>query len=546
MDLREWLEKLRGETSRLWGALDRRQKVMAVILSLAMVVAMGGLLIWAQTPDYVVAFTGLKEEDAGAIIAKLKEAKIPYQIGADGATIQVPAQKVHEVRLDMARQGLLSGGGVGFEIFNETRFGMTDFAQKLNYQRALEGELARTIGSLAAVDRARVHIVIPQPTLYTEWEKETTASVMLKLKPGAKLAKGQIRGIQQLVSSSVEGLKPEKLTIVDSQGDILSEGYDASPEGASSQTSASRLAIQQQYEKDTEAKVRAMLEEVLGPNKAVVRVNATFDWDQLESNSEIYSPNGPSGSVRSSHLVSERYIGSDFSQVGGVPGTEANWPESSSRAVSSQSGLTETIPPSYERSDATYNYEVSHTVARLVKAPGNLTQLSLAVLLDQVVDDAILTSLKEAAAAAVGLDASRGDTVTLESLAFDRSYYEEEERAMAAAERKELYFMAAKLGGGLLAALALLFLVWRTFRGLQIKPTVLREVVRPVAAPAAEFPEVEIEAVSELQRQGQERQQRVQNQLQALARNEPDAIANVVRRWLMEPSPRETDVSSSS
>ena len=191
---------------------------------------------------------------------------------------------------------------------------------------------------------------------------------------------------------------------------------------------------------------------------------------------------------------------------------------------------------------------MSHTVESLVKAPGNLTRLSLALLLDQVVDKATLASLKEAAAA-VGLDAGRGDTITVESLTFDRSYYEEE-KAMAAAERKELYFTVAKLGGGLLAALVLIFVMWRTFRGLQARPTIPQELASPVAVgPAGEVPKVEIERISELQRQEQERHEKMQQQLQVLARNEPGTIANVVRLWLMEPAGKEpsegeTDVSS--
>src|SRR5919199_2128912 len=205
----------------VWGRLTSAQKISLVGVVGVVIVVLGLFANMARTPEYAVAFSGLRDEDAAAIVAKLKDSKTPYQLGDQG-TIKVPPSQVQEVRLQMAAQGLpQKGSNVGMELFNQPHLGVTEFAEKVNYQRALEGELSRTIGRLDAVESARVHLVVPQPALFASQQRDAPASVGLQVKPGRRLDPGQIQGITQLVAGSVEGLKPANVAVMDSAGATL-------------------------------------------------------------------------------------------------------------------------------------------------------------------------------------------------------------------------------------------------------------------------------------------------------------------------------------
>ncbi|HEX8947584.1 MAG TPA: flagellar basal-body MS-ring/collar protein FliF, partial [Dissulfurispiraceae bacterium] len=200
-----------------WPLKKKVALASVVVLSVAL---MAGIMAWSNRVDYQVLYSNLTQEDAGQVVNKLKEMKIPFNV--DGNAIYVPSSKVYELRLELAAQGIPQGGGVGFEIFDKTQIGVTEFVQRLNYTRALQGELARTIRQLSEVDQARVHIAIPEKTIFTDKEEKPTASVVLKLKAGRVLSQGQIGGIVHLVSSSVEGLLPRNVTIIDNMGNMLS------------------------------------------------------------------------------------------------------------------------------------------------------------------------------------------------------------------------------------------------------------------------------------------------------------------------------------
>jgi len=207
--LRRYLETART----YWTGLSRTQQVLVLAMVLSLVAGVATLLVWAGRTEYATLFASLTPEDTGAIVSQLKAAKIPYRVDEASGVVQVPSRQVYETRLKLASQGLPTGGGVGFELFDKTSFGVTDFAQKLNFQRALQGELARTISQLREVQQARVHLVLPQPSLFTERDKPATASVVLRLRPGSQLSGAQVRGIVHLVAGSVEGLTPERWQI---------------------------------------------------------------------------------------------------------------------------------------------------------------------------------------------------------------------------------------------------------------------------------------------------------------------------------------------
>jgi len=529
-----FLQQLRTQGVKIWQQLDRWQQISVAGLGLGVIVLLVLLVNWARTPEYAVAFSGLSEADAAAVVAKLRDSTIPYRLEDGGRTISVPANKVAEVRLQMASENVLKGSGVGFELFDQNSFGVTDFVQKINYQRALEGELSRTIDSLDAVESSRVHIVIPQPSLYTEDQKEATASVVLKLKTGRSLTDSQIRGITNLVAGSVEGLKPQGVTIIDTNGQVLSDqGADGSKDGY--RATASQLEMQRTFEKEMEDNLRNWLGAILGPQKAAVKVSADMNWDQVSSDSETYSPAGQAGSVRSTHDQTEKYIQTSPG-AGGIPGSDSNIP-------TYQEEITTTNRPYYERNEVTTNYELSKTVQHLVQAPGSLKRLSVAVVLDKdaVPDQALVDQISTLVSTAAGLDAKRGDMVTVTAMPFDKGALAQDRAALEEAKRWDLYFQIAKIAGMIIAPLLLLLILRRFLRrsqpalavvgqpALQGRVALVTEMANGLAKEAE--PE-ELEAPRPPLLVEDPHKKMVREQIQAMAKNNPEVLVQLIHTWM--------------
>ena len=343
--MKDFFQQLIQQFKEVWGRFNRTQKILLIAIPLALFLGLMAFILVSSQSKYEVLYSRLEERDAAEVTTELKKENIPYQVrGRDNLImILVPSEKVYDTRLTLAGQGLPRGTGVGYEIFDEPKWGSTDFTQKVNYKRALEGELQRTIGSLQQIESARINIVMPEPELFTDKEKPTTASVVLDLKPDAQLKKEQVRGIVHLVSASVEGLKPENVNVIDSKGNILSafieeeqqENNPDNPDG-STLTQQAKLAlhqmeVQQSYEKDLEGKITAMLSKVLeGNSHFSVKVSAELNFDKTESDSETFEPvvDGQ-GIARSQQTKREQYVGDGgfpASMVGGVPGTDSNIP----------------------------------------------------------------------------------------------------------------------------------------------------------------------------------------------------------------------------
>ncbi|MCA1989161.1 MAG: flagellar M-ring protein FliF, partial [Desulfarculus sp.] len=247
------------------------------------------LLLWINQPQYKVLFSGLSQRDAAQVVAKLKDLKVPYSLSGDGGTVSVPEEQVHEARLALAGEGLPRGQGVGFEVFNKVDMGTTEFVQKINYQRALEGELARTIASFAEVREARVHIVMPRDSLFVEEEKKPSAAVVVDLASGRALSAGQLAGVVNLVASAVPDLTDERVTVVDTRGNLLYKKQADVP-GFAAGLTASQLDYQRNFEKQLRAKVETMLEQVLGPGRAVVRVASDIDFTRTQTTEDLFNP----------------------------------------------------------------------------------------------------------------------------------------------------------------------------------------------------------------------------------------------------------------
>ncbi|HVP39537.1 MAG TPA: flagellar basal-body MS-ring/collar protein FliF [Candidatus Saccharimonadales bacterium] len=477
----------------IWKRLTPNQRMVLVLCALG-VVALGALLAtWAGHPDYQVLYSGLKPEDGGRIVEKLRSRKVPFQLRDGGATVLVPAQNVYETRLDLATAGLPQSGGVGYEVFDKNNFGMTDFVQKLNYQRALEGELTRTIQGLEEVEQARVHIVIPEPHLYTEERTTPTASVVLKLH--GRLNPGQVQGITHLVASSVEGLKPEDITVIDTNGNVLSKGHS---ESTLAGLSNDQLELQQNVETYLARKVQTMLEGVLGNNHAVVQVSAQLDFDKIESTVEKYDPDNPV--VRSE---------------------EKNDTQGQTNGEKTTSSVV--------------NYEVSKSVEHIANATGGIRKLSVAVMVDgsyQVDAKGArkytprsaeeMTKIQNIVRSAVGIDARRGDELEVANVAFDTSALDEVQKDMKKAQTMGLL---TKVGGklGMLAVGVVLLLFLRSaLKGVA-------GAVRPSSAPE-ELAEGSQDLV-------QINRRRMEERISRLARERPQEVALLVRSWMREENP---------
>ncbi len=392
------LQQFLMQVWRGFNALAPSRKISILALAAASLIGIGVLVYLANQSDYRVLFSNLSTEDAGSIVARLQEKKIPYQISPAGNSIMVPAEKVSELRLELAAAGLPQGGGVGFEIFDTKNLGLTEFVQQLNYQRALQGELARTINGLDEIQHSRVHLVIPKKSLFLEDQKKPTASVILKMKPGRSLRAPQIEGIAHLVASSIEGLNPSDVMVVDSSGKVLSKVQDDSK---LSRLSNSQIEYQRNIEKDLTARVQSMLERVVGEGKAVVRVSADLDFRITEKTEEKYDPDDPV--IRSVQRQSEK---SDE--------------DTKSRANA-------------RKTDEVINYEINRVVNKTVMPVGEIKKLSIAVLVDgnyvkndkgveefQPRSKKEMAELEELVKKAAGFDAKRDDQVALSNVPFKK------------------------------------------------------------------------------------------------------------------------------
>jgi flagellar M-ring protein FliF len=465
---------------------------------------------FVQRPVYRPLFTNLSTEDASAIVEALKAEKVDFQIEDGGRAVSVPAEKLYELRLSLASRGLPEGGGVGFEIFDKQSLGQTDFLQHLNYQRALQGELARTISKLGGVESARVHLAIPERSLFVGQERRSSASVVVKLVSGRTLARSQIDGIVHLVAASVEGLDAEAVTVVDEGGRILTSEHRNDATGASS----SALEYQQALERQIGERVETMLAAAVGRDKAIARVAATIDFARVERTEETYDPDKTA--LKTQHTTREQSAGAKTG--GGAPGVQANI---TNEAAGAGAGGGNEGPKS-DRRDETQNYEVSKVISRTIGAAGTVKQLSVAVVIDGTYADQggkkvftprppeELDRLKELVKSAVGFSEERGDKVEMASVQFQTEELPAGEGFLGPVMRwaPSIFF---KL-------LALVIVVGGVFYTL---PLIARALATPGGAlgPRLSGPQAALALTQENQ---------------ALTQQNPERAAQLVREWLHE------------
>lgn len=468
-------EQLRQQISTLWGNQSSTQRVAMVSILASVLILVVFFVVWASNPSFSVAFSGLSEGDAGMIVEQLTAQGTPYELRGPG-TILVHSDQVYEVRLQMAREGLPEGGTVGYELFSGNMLGMTDFTQRITYQRALEGELERTILSLASVNEVWVHIVTPEKSLLESDQNLTTASVTVKSSPGRQMDTSQVQSIVHLVSSSVEGLKPENVVLIDVDGNLLASGNAGGDMAATVSQTSSQHAAEELMASQIENQVQNFLADVLGPNESVVQAAVEMDWTEREVSTVVFDNLGPV--IRSSQIISEAYA-TDSDLLGGVPGAVTNLPIPGPAEVIS--GTEGTVYVRYE--DIT-NYEISETQSLEIGSPGNIERMTLSVLLDGVDETIDLPKLQASIAAAAGIDDTRGDVLVVDTLPFDRTYFETQAEEMNDSARNRLYLQIAQYVGLAVLIGLLLWYVQRLLKNLRVATA---EVWTPVLQPVSDF-----------------------------------------------------------
>ncbi len=513
------------------------QRMIILVALAGSVAGLIALTLWTQQPDMQVLFTNLGSEDAAAIIDKLKETKVPYETTGGGATVLVPSEQVHDLRLQLATQGLPHGGGVGFEIFDRTSIGMSEFVQKLNYRRALQGELARTIAQMPEVERARVHLAIPERRLFASEQEKARASVILTLRNGQQLGQAQVQGVIHLVSSSVEGLQARDVTIVDGHGRMLS----ATVTDESSGLTNAQLDYQRSVEKDVETRIQTMVERIVGPNKAVVRVSSLVDFRKVETTEERYDPN--SQVVRSEQRGQEKANGTN-GVGGGVPGVESNVPPGTDQEPA------QTSSNNSQTKNETVNYEISRTVSKIVEPVGVIKQLSVAVLVDGMYEpskagegDATdapaaarkyiprseedLKRIEDIVKKAMGFSAERQDQVQVVNVQFGTGPDEPQGMvAEAAAESHKAWLPYLRYGVGILLFTVILLFVVRPLLTMLGSTTEHMQADASVSALPGRAGMTEASLTHAPDRA----------QIIDMARKNPDTTAVVVKQWLKNPT----------
>lgn len=454
------------------------QQKLAAAAALAFAFALlVGVWLWSQKTDYAVLFSNVEEKDGGAIVTALQQQNIPYKVESGGATIMVPAERANELRLTLAAQGLPRGGSVGFELMENQKLGLSQFHEQVNYQRALEGELARTIQSVSAIAGARVHLAIPKQSAFLRNEQQPTASVVVNLRAGRKLEPAQIAGIVHLVSSSVPALAANQVSVIDQNGNLLAR--------QSKQDGPALDDTQLEYVRNVEdsymTRIQKILEPMLGATNFRAQVMADVDFDTAEQTSETYKPNpNPNNSIRS--LQTSENIANNPGPIG-VPGALSNQPPVPATApitspvVPGSVAQSSPIPLNSSKT-ATTNFEVDKTVQHVKRALGQVKRLSIALVVNNKnekdakgkfktipLTEAELTKIASLVREAVGYSEKRGDTINVTNTSFTNPEHEEV-AALPVYKDPAMIAMLQEVARWLVLALIILFIIKKVIQPL--------------------------------------------------------------------------------
>ncbi|WP_191938607.1 flagellar basal-body MS-ring/collar protein FliF [Pantoea agglomerans] len=552
----------------LLARLRANPRIPLIVAAAAVVAIVIAMVLWAKQPSYSVLYNNLTDEDGGAIVTQLTQMNIPYRFAENGGALMVPEANVHELRLRLAQQGLPKGGSVGFELLDKEKFGISQFSEQVNYQRALEGELARTIESLGPVKSARVHLAMPKPTLFVREQKAPSASVTLTLQPGRALDEGQIQAIAHMVSSSVAGLPPGNVTVVDQTGRLLTRS-----DSAGRDLNDAQLKYASEVEARYQQRIEAILNPILGQGNVHAQVTAQINFDTAEQTDEKYQPNAnPSNSaIRSRQTSTSDQSGSPY--PGGVPGALSNQPapantapvttpnnnaangqnaNSQNNAANNANQTTSTAAasagPTNSRRDDTVNYELDRTIRHTKVNVGDVQRLSVAVVVNFRADDkgkAValneqqLKQIEDLTREAMGYSQNRGDSINVVNSQFNTT--EPVTTDLPFWQQQSFFDQLMNAGKWLLIALVAFILYRKLVRPhLVRKQAAEKAAAEAVAARATEQPEEEAFNV-QLSKDELDQERKSNNRMSAevmsqrirdMSENDPRVVALVIREWM--------------
>lgn len=529
-----------------FSGFSSKQSIGLLVATAAIIALIFGMWTWGKTPDYRVLYGNLSDRDGGAIIESLQQMNIPYKFAEGGGALLVPADQVHEVRLRMASQGLPKGSVAGFELMENQKFGTSQFLEQMNYQRALEGELARSVQTLASVQSARVHLAIPKPTVFVKEQQQPGASVVLTLHPGRTLDGSQISGIIHLISSSVPNMPAKNVTVVDQSGSLLS----SVKEGSTGQMDATQISYVRQIEQAYINRIEAIIAPLIGASNVRAQVTADVDFAQTEQTAESYKPNQDpkESTLRSQQTMASTSGGNQ--NASGVPGALSNQPPvpatapivapSSSVPAATSGGVTSSLK------ESTVNYEVDRTIRHTKLPVGSIKRLSVAV----VVNNRTLTDKngkksskpltdneKEQITAlvkdAMGFNVNRGDSLNILNSAFnveketitpEEPFWKQPETIALA---KDLLKYLLITGIGLYLLFGVIRPAIRNFSTVPVPP--------PVASKTENAEEIAVQERVATQNAAQQANNSYENNLEAakkIAGQDPKIVASVVQGWV--------------
>ncbi|BBO18125.1 flagellar M-ring protein FliF [Candidatus Brocadia pituitae] len=534
------LKKTMNQFGNIWNEISFSHKFIMVMMTMGFIGSIFGVTQWARKPDLGLLYGELNPKESGEIIALLKEENIHYQIGGNGTAILIPTKNIHEIRLKLASKGLPREES-GYELLDKVGFGTSDFVQRINYRRAIQGELAKTIRHLDYVEWAQVHLAIPEASLFVEDEKPATASVVLKLKTksGGVLKPEQVSSITHLVSSSVEGLSPENVTLTDTRGNLLSK-----KDSSSSNTGVSndQLEVKKKIEEYFVAKAQDLLERIVGAGKSVVRVSADLDFKHIDEKLVDYDPERRVPKVQT---VTTRVSGGAPFSGGGVPGMQAN-------LNLSQSGIIQSVGSSEEEETAQTQYELSRTERIIANHGASIKRLSVAVLVDGTYEEnksedgkiqktyvprgkddmARIASLVKQA---IGIEESgnRNDGFEIQNVQFYEQSYEQEEETIKKEQKKEFMVKMAKNGSLAITVLAFLMFVMRNIK--KLKNTKKTGSHDNFQLPVKSTNMVEHDKKQRIVKENDSEtlQAELRSQILTNIRKDPGSTANSLKKWIV-------------
>lgn len=477
-------------------------KLPLIVGAAAIVAAAAAFLLWSRGPDYGVLYTNVSDRDGGAIIASLQQMNVPYKFAEGGGAILIAGDKVPEVRLKLAAQGLPKGGGVGFELLDNQKFGTSHFAEQVNYQRGLEGELARSIESIGSVESARIHLALPKPSLFVRDQKKPSASVVLTLHRGRSIDEGQVSAIVHMVSSSVPELNAKSVTVVDQHGNLLSAA-NAGARGLD----VSQLKYAQEIEQGYIRRIEAILQPILGATNVRAQVAADIDFSVVERTEESYKPNQDPRSTAIRSQQSSESTQQGATPPGGVPGALSNQPpqtpaapitappapNAAPRPPAPAAATTAGSAPGSARKDVTTNYELDRSIRHVQQGAGGVKRLSVAVVVNhrdapdangklsqRALTPAEIEQIRNLVKEAMGFSQERGDSLNVVNSAFAR-----EGAGSQAGPALPFWRDPANLGLAKTAGQYLLLAFLALFAWFAVLRPLLRKHLAPPAPPAA-------------------------------------------------------------